>query len=395
VKRLRVLAVTAGVLAGLVPAAPAAAFSPPELFVRMQPWETHEPVGDWIPLASAPALEYLGGYQIGYRLQASGEPNELQRVALTVAGVPDGQPSQPYNAQPYCVTRTGAVGSIVEAGPELQFEGNGTYAVTVSVGPSAGGAEGCKSGPSSTGSFSAAASVAPALSGSPLSFRALPPSTNVYNGVRAPDPPGGQADIRCALDARVQADGSVTGAVVVPGDEETHASVPEDAFPRPGVWTCVARGTAEGVDEAFSRTVFGGSWSAPLAIEVRSDFRRKSGRISRTRAKRPRFTFAAEWPAFASGGRATVTLYRVTGCNDRDYRLRKVGRFRGRFGARSARVALRRPRKKGYYVGRFAFGGTHFLRASVDPVPMFLVATRRSFGFASRFARCPGYLPSP
>jgi hypothetical protein len=181
----------------------------------------------------------------------------------------------------------------------------------------------------------------------------------------------------------------------VPGDEETHASVPEDAFPRPGVWTCVARGTAEGVDEGFSRTVFGGSWSAPLAIEVRSDFRRKSGRISRTRAKRPRFTFAAEWPAFASGGRATVTLYRVTGCNDRDYRLRKVGRFRGRFGARSAQVALRRPRKKGYYVGRFAFGGTHFLRASVDPVPMFLVATRRSFGFASRFARCPGYLPSP
>ena len=88
-KRLRVLAVTAGVLAGLVPAAPAAAFSPPELFVRMQPWDTHEPVGDWIPLASAPALAYLGGYQIGYRLQASGEPNELQRVALTVAGVPE------------------------------------------------------------------------------------------------------------------------------------------------------------------------------------------------------------------------------------------------------------------------------------------------------------------
>ena len=393
-KRLHVLAVTAGVLAGLVPAAPASAFSPPELFVRMQPWDTHEPVGDWMPLASAPALAYLGGYQIGYRLQASGEPNELQRVALTVAGVPDGQPSQPYNAQPYCVTRAGAVGSIVEAAPELQFEGNGTYTVTVSVGPSAGGSDGCRSGPSSTGSFSAGAAVAPVLSGSPLSFRAAPPTNNVFNGVRAADPPGGQADIRCALDARVEADGSVTGATVVPRDEDTHASVPENAFPRPGVWTCVARGTAEGVDEGFSRTVFGGSWSAPLTLEVRSDFRRKTGRISRTRSKRPRFTFTAEWPAFATGGRVTVTLYRVTGCNGLDYKLRKVGRSRGRFGARNARIALRRPRKKGYYVGRFAFGGTHFLRPSVDPAPMFLTATRRSFGFARTFARCPGYLPS-
>ena len=392
-KRLRVLAVTAGVLAGLVPAAPAAAFSPPELFVRMQPWDTHEPVGDWIPLASDPALGYLGGYQIGYRLQASGEPNELQRVALTVAGVPDGRPSQPYNAQGYCVTRIGTVGSIVEAGPELQFEGDGTYTVTVSVGPSAGGADGCKAGPSSTGSFSAGARVTPALSGAPLSFRATPPSDDVFNGLRAADPPGGQADIRCALDARVEADGSVTGAVVVPGDGTTHASVPEDAFPRPGVWTCVARGTAEGVDEEFSRTVFSGSWSAPLAIEVRSDFRRRTGRIARPRSKRPRFTFTAEWPAFASGGRVTVTLFRVTGCNGRDHRLRRAGRARGRFGARSARVALRRPRKPGYYVGRFAFGGTHFLRASADPVPMVLVAKRRSFGFASRFARCPGYTP--
>ena len=84
-----------------------------------------------------------------------------------------------------------------------------TYTVTVSVGPSAGGADGCLSGPSSTGSFSAGARVAPALSGAPLSFRATPPLERRFNGVRAADPPGGQADIRCALDARVQADGSV------------------------------------------------------------------------------------------------------------------------------------------------------------------------------------------
>ena len=392
-KRIGVLAVTAGILAAALPA-PASALSPPELFVRMQPWDTHEPAGDWIPLASGPALEYLGGYEIGYRLQASGEPNELQRVALTVAGVPDGRPSQPYNAQPYCVTRTGAPGSIVAAGPELQFEGAGTYTVTVSVGPSSGGASGCLSGPATTGSFSAGASVAPSLSGAPLSFRAVPPATDAFVGLRAPDPPGGQADIRCALDASVQPDGSVTGAVVVPDDEESHATVPEDAFPRPGVWTCVARGTAEGVDESFERTIFGGTWSAPLVIEVRSDFRRRTGRISGIRARRPRFTFTAEWPAFAAGGRVTITLYRVTGCNGRDFRLRRTARHRGSFGARRAQVSIRRPRKPGYYIGRFAFGGTHFLRASADPAPMFLTAKRRSFGFAAgRFASCPGYQP--
>jgi hypothetical protein len=395
VQRLRVLAVTAVVLAGLAVAAPAAAFSPPELFVRMQPWETHEPVGDWLPLASAPALEYVGGYEIGYRLQASGEPNQLQRVALAVTGVPDGQPSQPYNATPYCVTRTGAPGDIVAAGPELQFEGDGAYGVKVSVGPSAGGGSGCLSGESSTGSFTVVARSVPSLVGSPLSFRTTP-AAEPFVGLRATAPPGGLADIRCALDATVAADGTVSGPVVVPenpGPDEVRGSMSEDAFPRPGVWTCVARAAAEGVDDSFSRAVYGGSWSAPLRFDVRSDFRRKSGRIDRTRARRPRFTFTAEWPAFATGGRATITLFRVTGCRDRDFRLRRVARIRGRFGARRAQVSLRRPHKPGYYIGRFAFGGTRFLRASTDPVPMFLVASRRSFGFAGRFARCPGYLP--
>ena len=396
-QRLRVLAVTAGILASLAAAAPAgAAFTPPELFVRAQTWDTHEAAGDWLPLASAPALEYVGGYEIGYRLQDSGEPNQLQRVALEVPGVPDGQPSQPQNASPYCVTRIGTPGEIVAAGPELQFEGDGAYTVKVSVGPSAGGASGCLSGPSSTASFTVIARSVPSLVGSPLSFRATPPA-EPFVGVRATSPPGGLADIRCALDATVAADGSVSGPVVVPEDpgvEDVRSSMSEDAFPRPGVWTCVARAAAEGVDDSFSRAVYGGSWSAPLRFDVRSDFRRKrSGRIDRTRARRPRFTFTAEWPAFATGGRVTVTLYRVTGCNDREFRLRRVTRARGRFDGRRARVALLRPRKRGYYIGRFAFGGTRFLRPSTDPVPLFLAATGRSFGFATRFARCPGYLP--
>ena len=375
-------------------AAPAgAAFTPPELFVRAQPWDTHEPVGDWLPLASAPVLEYTGGYQIGFRLQASGEPVNRQSVALTVAGVPDGQPSQPYNANPYCVIRAGTPGEIQAAAPELQFEGDGAYTVTVAVGPSGSGGTGCVGGPSTTGAFTVLARAAPALLGSPLSFRARR-SAAPFDGVRAGDPPGGQADIRCALDATTAPDGSVIGAVVVPEpDGDAHGSLSEDAFPRPGVWTCVARATAKGVDDEFSSVLFGGSWSAPMTFDVRSDFRRRTGRLSRPRAKRPRFTFKAEWPAEAAGGRVTITLFRVTGCNDREYRLRRVTRFRGRFGARDARIALRRPNKPGFYIGRFAFGGTRLLRASTDPAPMFLSASRRSFGYARTFASCPGYLP--
>jgi hypothetical protein len=223
-----------------------------------------------------------------------------------------------------------------------------------------------------------------------MSFRARPPPTAGFIGVRAaPDPPGGEPDVRCALDATVQPDGSVAGRARAPEEDDGHAtpSLPEDAFPRPGAWTCVARASAEGLDAEFAYTLFGGTWSAPITFDVRSDFRRRSGRIDRPRARRPRFTFTAEYPAEAAGGKVTITLFRVTGCSGLSFRLRRVGRFRGTFGATRARIALKRPRK-GHYLGRFAFGGTRFLRASRDPRPMLLSATRRSFGFARSFVRC-------
>jgi hypothetical protein len=385
----RVLATLAGALASVALAAPAAsAFTPPELFVRMQPWDTHEPVSDWIPLASAPSLDYLGGYEIGYRLQASGQPHEFQRVALTI--VPDGRPTQPFASPPYCVGRAGAPGEIVDAGPELQFEGGGVYTVTVSVGSGPEGSKDCLSGPSTTGTFRVDTRVSPSLSGEPLSFRAVPPAGNQFVGVRANAPPGGEADVHCALDATVRPDGSVTGSVEVPDASLPHPSVTESAFTRPGVWTCVGRGVAEGRDEAFDTSYFGTPWSAPLRIEVRSDFRRRAVKISHPRARRPRFSFFAEWPALAQGGRAQVTLYRVVGCRGTSLRLRRVAAYRGRFGPKRARIGIRRPRATAYYVGRVAFSGTRFLRASTDPNPMQLVVLRGRFGFGDprTFPRC-------
>lgn len=385
--------VLAGILASLVLAAPASAA--PELFVRMQTWDTHEAASDWIPLASAPALNYLGGYEIGYRLQASGEPSELQRVALTVAGTPDGQPTQPLNASPYCVGRAGAVGTIVAAGPELQFEGSGTYTVAVSVGPGSGDELDCLSGPTTTASFSVAVTVAPSVAGEPLSFRAAALPGDPFVGVQAPEPPGGQADVRCALDATVQPDGSVAGREIVPGGDFSHPTVAEVVFTRPGVWTCVARGTAEGLDDNLDTAVFATPWSAPLAVEVRSDFRRRTGAIRRARSKRPRFTFTAEWPDLAAGGGGSIALFRVRGCKGSRYKLRRLASYRGRFDADRMRVRIRRPRRAGFYIGRFSFAGTHFLRPGVDPTPMQLVVVRGRIGFVDPrgFPRCPGYRP--
>jgi hypothetical protein len=362
------LAALAGLAASLVLAAPAAAA--PELYVRTQSWDTHEDQGPWLPLASAPSLNYLGGYQIGYKLEAAG----FQKAALTVTGVPDGTPTQPYNDPPVCVGKFGSVGDIMEVGSEVQFEGDGTYSVKVSVGAD----DNCMTtGQSSTGSFSVPTMVAPEVVGQPLTFRAKLLPGNPFVGVRVPDPPGGFAELRCTL-----------GSATVPDPDLADAPLREDDFPRPGAWSCAARGLAEGRDENFDRAVFGTPFSAPLAVEVRSDFRRRLGKVSKPRSKRPRFTFKAEWPGLSKGGRATVTVSRVRGCKRKRYKLRKFGNFRGTFGAKNAKLRMRRPRTDGYYLGRFAFSGTHFIRAGVDSAPVYLQVADHGLGFAAQFPRC-------
>jgi hypothetical protein len=386
----RAIAAVAGALASLVLASPAAAaLSPPELFVRLQSWDTHEAVSDWIPLASAPAVDYLGGYDIGYRLQDSGQPNQYQKVALTVTGVPDGQPTQPYNADPYCLAHVGTPGTIVDAGPELQFEGSGTYTVKVSLGTQG---DDCLTGPASTASFTVTTHVEPVLVGGDIvRFRLKPLTGNPFVGIRAPDPPGGSGDVRCALNGKVQADGSVTGSKVVPEQaDDLHSELTEDAFPQPGPWLCVTRGVAEGRDENFDRVDLGTSWSAPLTVPVLSDFRRYPARLAKVRRKSVQLQVKAEWPGVSNGGRASLTIRRITGCKRHKYRLRKAGTFRGHFGPKRLQLTLKRPRRGGYYIGTFAFGGTQFVRATTDPNPMLLHVGREFVEFAagSELPRC-------
>ena len=95
---------------------------------------THQPASDWIALAAVPRLEYIGGFQIGYRLQPTGVNGNFQTAALSITEVPDGQPTQPTNTPPYCVGKNGTEGTITPVGSEIQFEGDGTYSFSVSLG---------------------------------------------------------------------------------------------------------------------------------------------------------------------------------------------------------------------------------------------------------------------
>jgi hypothetical protein len=384
--------VRAGLLAlvaTLSAAAPAGAFTPPELYVRLQRADiTHEPASDWIPLAAAPQLDYIGGFQIGYRLQPTATPTNFQAAALSIAAVPDGQPTQPSNLPPYCVGKAGAAGTITPVGSELQFEGDGRYSFSVSVGPETG--TGCLSGPTTTASFTVDVHVAPEKVGDPFAFRATPLPGDPFVGVRAARPPGGFADHRCALDAAINPDGSVAGRKVVPQAEPPRETV--TTFPEPGMWTCVSRGVVEGVDESSESTLFGTPWSAPLRFEVHSDFRRVQTSIVRPGSSRPVFDIKAEFPAASAGGKARLKLVRFVRCRRSGYVFKKAGTYKATFDAEGhAKFRIKRPRKKaGFYGATVSFGGTHFVRAGTDPSPIPLLARRNRIEFVrpQDYPRC-------
>jgi hypothetical protein len=356
----RSFAAVAVLAASLALAAPASAAAP-ELYVRLQPWNDSEPVSDWMPLATAPSLNYLGGYQIGYKRQSAAEETQL-----TITGVPDGTPTQPYDDPPDCFDLGGSAGTISPVAMPLQFEGDGTYTVQVTL---------C-GGESSSGSFSVATLVTPEVVGEPFSFRAKPLAGNAFVGVRAPAPPGGSGELRCTL-----------GSAIAPRAGLEDQPLDEQDFPRPGAWSCAGRGVVDGLDENFDDAVFATPFSAPIPVEVRSDFRRRLGKVSKPQSRRPRFTFKAEWPALSNGGHVKLTVSRVRACRHHHYKLRRLRTYRATFGAKDAQLRMRRPRD-GYYLGRFAFSGTHFIRASVDPNPVYLQVSSGWFGFASTFPGC-------
>jgi hypothetical protein len=381
-----------GILASVLLAAPArAAFTPPELFIRLM--SEGQPASDWMPLSSPPLLNWIGGYQIGFRLEPTGMgsgPGNFQTIAMTYTGVPDGSPSQPLTGSPYCIGRNGAAGeiqSVVEI--PIQYEGNGAYSFSVSIGPGITQTD-CLGGPTTTGSFSVDSHVAPQLVGQPFAFRAKPLPGDPFEGVRAADPPGGFADNVCALDATVQPDGSVTGRTIAPEDPDPPRQT-IGTFPEPGAWTCVSRGVVEGQAADYSRTFLGTPWSAPLRFDVLSDFQRKTSAINRPGSSRPTLEVTAQFAAASAGGKATLKLQRFVRCKRTGYLFKRLATLKGTFDAKGiAKLRFKRPRRIGYYAAMVTFGGTHFVRPGPDPFFITLGATRRSIRFVrpSAYPRC-------
>lgn len=150
----------------------------------------------------------------------------------------------------------------------------------------------------------------------------------------------------------------------------------------------MARGSFLGQDDALSRALYGTPWSPPLRLDVRSDFRRAKGVISKPSSKSPKVRFTAEFPDVVAGATGKLTLRRLTGCRGADFALKTVATFKGRFGADGrATLKLRRPRPAFYYVGTLSFSGTRFITKGVDPNAVLLrVTDKRRLSFVSPLA---------
>jgi hypothetical protein len=236
--------------------------------------------------------------------------------------------------------------------------------------------------------------VAPAVAGSPLVVRSTRLDGNPFFGVTTPAPPGGDAETRCARDATVQADGSVTGPLLAPADGFPTSQIRENDFVRPGAWTCVARGTVKGYDENLDGVVFGTPWSAPLQLDVRSDFRRSKGQISKPSSKNPQFRFTAEFPEAAGGATATFKVQRLARCRGAKFVFKTVGTFTGRFDDKGVATVKIRGQRKGFYIGTLTFSGTRFYTQSVDPNLALLTVTKKGrlqYVPGTQFPQCPGF----
>jgi hypothetical protein len=401
-----------GVVLGLVVAAgvaaPAAAFTAPVLYIRETYANStdHRPQSDWTPLTDGVNVNWLGGYDIGYAMQTASNPRAQEVVRLRIDSVP-GTLNQPMNATPYCQGGVGQVGDIVALPYAVQFNGSGPYTITVGIGPPTGGSGDCLvPGPttaSTTATFTVGGLVAPTLVGSPMLFRLKPLPAKQFAGVQAPEPPGGDSDVRCARDATVNADGSVTGDLMVPKDVSGGPTeqIAEGDFGRPGAWTCVARGLGTTIGAQFDSGFTATPWSAPIRFDVRSDFERAQSRISSPRSAHPKIAITAEFPEAAAGGTLKLKLQKPIGCrkvapHTYEFRSKNVGTFSATFNAKSAAVTLRKPRVNKnatvYYTGTVSFGGTRFYSRNVDPNPMLLKVTRTgvlSFVSPNAFPGCP------
>lgn len=373
-RRLFVPVVLGGLIAALVLSPSAQALSAPEVYLQ-ELGASDVPAGGWVPLAGA-RMRSVDGYEIGVRLQDSGQPGNRQRFLVRVTSVPDGHPDQ-REVYSLCFSQSGAAGQIVKPDERVRYEGDGAYSLAVTVSTGTDASSNCTAGPTTTGSFTASAPTAVRFVGRLLFLD--PSEHHRFSGLRIVPPPGsGGTDVRCARDPRPAAGGTLTGSRVTIRRAAGAAFSPigldaEGLFRVTGRWACVARGIGGGVVP--------GPWSAPTATQiVKKGFYgppRGATRLSDPRG--PTYRLTERLDPLAAGGVLTVTFRRS------DRRARRVRvRTRVRRGG-LASIRFRLPRLgAGQTTARFveslSFAGTRLVAARRSFADLVLVVTRAPGG---------------
>jgi hypothetical protein len=258
------IALAAAVLAVLM-AAPAAAYAPPQMRVRELD-VSDRPVGPWLALDGA-RLHSANGVELGVVLEKSGE-----HVLVEVTSVPPGTaPADQFEVYDICLDQTGTPGEVVDLDQRIRYAGNGSYGVRMTVSDSSDASSACRTAnPSSaegTFSFDARTTVR-RIGVSPIVLDATD-QTPAFAGW-AVDPPdlAHFPELRCALNAQVRPDSSLTGSVtkdLVASKDRRVRGQPYVAdaseLPRPGVWTCAGH-------QVFGGALVHPPWSAPTEPEL-------------------------------------------------------------------------------------------------------------------------------
>jgi hypothetical protein len=335
------------------------------------------PVGEWQPLVGA-KLASVNGEQLGYRLQASGQPGNSQRVLAHVISVPDGHPDQ-RDVYGLCFPKSGAPGTIIPLDSFTHYEGDGSYVLTFTASTGTDAATGCTAGPTTEGAFTVSTQATILAIGQPL----LNPLvlTQPFAGVEVTSPVGANiSKVLCARDASVNPDGSLSGSLVhtVQGSPNTRYSGYGELYPEPGYWQCVSRGESESA----------GAWTAPTPRTlVQQDYRGLFGPYHLLNHTGPTYHLTAvTYPAaLAAGGTVALTAAVVSGCTRETVKTRRRGSrtfssrvdSRGRVSFRM-RLASPRPGKKTVLLLTSRLTGATFVRPeSVQDLGFALTSTGR------------------
>jgi hypothetical protein len=326
----------------LAPAS-AAALDPPTLLVRDLDL-SGEPAGDWLPLDGA-AMHSIYGSQLGLRLQVTDRPANDQRLLAEVTSVPDGQPNQ-TDVYSLCLRFSGTPGTIAPVEGYVHYEGDGVYGIrgTATTGTDMG--TGCKDGPATTATYSVSTSSSIVTSGTPLLYP-LDPATP-FAGASTTVPLGAsRAEVTCARDAVVGADGSLTGSAVDRSEGLPPASFSDaQLYSEPGYWRCVVRGSY-GPDQVSP-------WSAPTPRTlVQAAYRGLSKPFTMPDRTGPTYRFTSVIYPFAAGATVTLRSEVIKGCHPKTGAIlvrrkgrRVVSATAGKEGALTFRLRLAPPTRR-------------------------------------------------